>query len=136
MILFRLTPTARYFPLRFHCVKMMNTLSESTNTFIPVLPYLLEVGCFIILLTHHSVMGVVAITWRLSINLLLFILWYVNRFSLSEINLIERGQKVMPCQITAIIIYCVRHRPLCPFNYSEKFLSEVFQHICCTSCCF
>ncbi|CAC5378224.1 NOC2 [Mytilus coruscus] len=40
----KLTPTTRYFPLRFHCIKMMNTLSESTNTFIPVLPFLLEVG--------------------------------------------------------------------------------------------
>ncbi|XP_052081772.1 nucleolar complex protein 2 homolog isoform X4 [Mytilus californianus] len=39
----KLTPTTRYFPLRFHCIKMMNTLSESTNTFIPVLPFLLEV---------------------------------------------------------------------------------------------
>ncbi|XP_046562376.1 nucleolar complex protein 2 homolog [Haliotis rubra] len=39
----KLLPSPRYFPLRFHCVRCLNTLSKSTRTFIPVLPFLLEV---------------------------------------------------------------------------------------------
>ncbi|MBA0796935.1 hypothetical protein Gohar_007665, partial [Gossypium harknessii] len=38
----RLVPTARYFPLRLRCVKMLNRISAATGTFIPVSMLLLD----------------------------------------------------------------------------------------------
>ena len=34
----RLVPTAKYFPLRFHCGAILTSLSSATGTFIPILP--------------------------------------------------------------------------------------------------
>ncbi|XP_065060967.1 nucleolar complex protein 2 homolog isoform X1 [Rhopilema esculentum] len=39
----RLIPTARYYPLRFHCLRSLNMLSKLTNTYIPVASYLVEI---------------------------------------------------------------------------------------------
>ncbi len=38
----RLVPTARYYPLRFHCVRLLIKLTQLTTVFVPVLPFLLE----------------------------------------------------------------------------------------------
>lgn len=38
----RLVPTARYFPLRLRCVRMLNRIAASTGTFIPVSMLLLD----------------------------------------------------------------------------------------------
>ncbi|KAH8323531.1 hypothetical protein KR067_013064 [Drosophila pandora] len=39
----RLIPTAQYFPLRFHCLQTLISLGRETNTYIPVLPLIVEV---------------------------------------------------------------------------------------------
>ena len=40
----RLVPAARYYPLKFHCIRSLNMLAEATDTFVPVAPFLLEVS--------------------------------------------------------------------------------------------
>lgn len=39
----KLKTSAPFFPLRFHCVKILIDLSRSTKVFIPILPYIIEV---------------------------------------------------------------------------------------------
>ncbi|XP_062559948.1 nucleolar complex protein 2 homolog [Armigeres subalbatus] len=39
----KLIPSAQYFPLRFHCCRMLLDLSARTRVFIPVLPFVIEV---------------------------------------------------------------------------------------------
>jgi len=39
----RMIPTGRYYPLRFHCVRILNSISKSTKEFIPVSTLLLQV---------------------------------------------------------------------------------------------
>lgn len=40
----KLIPTAQYYPLRFHCVKILINLSRDADIYIPIMPYLLEVS--------------------------------------------------------------------------------------------
>lgn len=40
----KLVPTHQYYPLRFHCVQILINLSRETDTFIPILPFIVEVS--------------------------------------------------------------------------------------------
>ncbi|XP_018397154.1 PREDICTED: nucleolar complex protein 2 homolog [Cyphomyrmex costatus] len=39
----KVIPTPQYYPLRFHCIEMLIIISNKTRTFIPILPFLLEI---------------------------------------------------------------------------------------------
>ncbi|KAG5330616.1 NOC2L protein, partial [Acromyrmex charruanus] len=39
----KINPTAQYYPLRFYCLEMLIIISKETGTFIPILPFLLEI---------------------------------------------------------------------------------------------
>jgi len=46
-------PISRYYPLRLHCVRAIILLSGNTETFVPAMPFLLEVR-----LAYHTIITV------------------------------------------------------------------------------
>lgn len=54
----KLVPTHQYYPLRFHCIDILINLSKETNTFIPILPFLVEVSEYL----HSFIYGLGAST--------------------------------------------------------------------------
>ncbi|XP_043465157.1 nucleolar complex protein 2 homolog [Leptopilina heterotoma] len=39
----KMIPTSQYYPLRFHCLRMLISIAKESGTFIPVLPFLTEI---------------------------------------------------------------------------------------------
>uniref|UniRef100_A0A0A9WAR2 Uncharacterized protein n=3 Tax=Lygus hesperus TaxID=30085 RepID=A0A0A9WAR2_LYGHE len=50
----KLIPTSQYIPLRFHCIQMLIKLGRETNTYIPVLPLIIESLTVVDLNKHHK----------------------------------------------------------------------------------
>uniref|UniRef100_T1J4B2 Nucleolar complex protein 2 homolog n=1 Tax=Strigamia maritima TaxID=126957 RepID=T1J4B2_STRMM len=50
----KIIPTAKYIPLRFHCIRALTLMTKETNTFIPVLPLLTEVLPFVNVKKHNT----------------------------------------------------------------------------------
>ncbi|XP_065203552.1 nucleolar complex protein 2 [Planococcus citri] len=50
-------PTAQYFPLRFHCIRMLNKLSRETGVFIPTLPFVVEMFSAANMSSQHKKMS-------------------------------------------------------------------------------
>lgn len=50
-----LIPTVQYYPLRFHLTELLIEFSNSTQVFIPIMPFLLEVSTILILPYLHYI---------------------------------------------------------------------------------
>lgn len=61
----KLVPTHQYYPLRFNCVEILINLSRETNTYIPILPYIVEVK-FIYKLKYYLLLFLANFTYSKS----------------------------------------------------------------------
>ncbi|XP_014665889.1 PREDICTED: nucleolar complex protein 2 homolog [Priapulus caudatus] len=53
----KLIPTEKYYPLRFYCIKSLTLVSSATRSFIPILPFIMEVFEITDFNRKHSSMG-------------------------------------------------------------------------------
>jgi len=60
----KLIPTSRYYPLRFHCLRLLLRLVQRTGTFIPLTPFLLDVIDSPVFKRHPSPTSLKALDWE------------------------------------------------------------------------
>ncbi|PLW14291.1 hypothetical protein PCANC_00047 [Puccinia coronata f. sp. avenae] len=60
----KLIPTSRYYPLRFHCIRLLLRLVQRTGTFIPLTPFLLDVIDSPVFKRHPSPKSLKALDWE------------------------------------------------------------------------
>ena len=65
----RLIPTPRYYPLRFHLINALITISNATNVFIPVIPFILEVLDITDFNKHHATISVKQLNFSVVLKL-------------------------------------------------------------------
>ncbi|WAQ89481.1 hypothetical protein PtA15_11A170 [Puccinia triticina] len=60
----KLIPTSRYYPLRFHCLRLLLRLIQRTGTFIPLTPFLLDMIDSPLFKRHPTPTNLKALDWE------------------------------------------------------------------------
>uniref|UniRef100_A0A8D8YF06 Nucleolar complex protein 2 homolog n=1 Tax=Cacopsylla melanoneura TaxID=428564 RepID=A0A8D8YF06_9HEMI len=104
----KLIPTSTYFPLRFHCVDLLNQISSETGLFIPTAPLILEIFQIYDLNKRHSKVSMKPLDFTCILRL-------------NKIHLVENGFKTS-------VVDCVYQHLL---NYMQNESSRIsFPDLC------
>ncbi|KAL1458947.1 hypothetical protein WDU94_010968 [Cyamophila willieti] len=113
----KLIPTSTYFPLRFHCVDLLNQISSETGLFIPTAPLILEVFQIYDLNKKHSKVSMKPLdfTCILRLNKIHLV---ENGFKTSVVDCVYSICSTGYCQITffrhSVYSPIENHYRLCP----------------------